>query len=85
MTPPPGSDVPTRPSDVPVWYELRIQGHLDEHWSTWFVGMALSRRDDGSTSLRGWVADQAALHGHLAKVRDLGATLISVEVVDPSC
>jgi len=67
---------------TPVYYELRIEGHLDEHWSTWFDGMALIHDDDGTTSLRGLMADQAALHGLLAKVRDLGTTLISVEVID---
>ncbi len=63
-------------------YELRVEGHLDEHWSTWFGGMSLIRDDDGTTTLRGLVTDQAALHGLLAKVRDLGITLISVEAVD---
>lgn len=67
---------------APVYYELRVENHLDEHWSTWFDGMALIREDDGTTTLRGLVADQAALHGLLAKVRDLGTTLISVEVTD---
>ncbi len=71
----------SRRSNAPVHYELRVQGHLDEHWSTWFDGMALVREDDGTTTLRGLVADQAALHGLLAKVRDLGTTLISVEVI----
>ncbi len=71
----------SRPPVAPVCYELRVAGHLDEHWSAWFDGMALVREDDGTTALRGSVADQAALHGHLAKVRDLGTTLISVEVI----
>ena len=66
----------------PALYELRVQGHLDESWSTWFGGMSLVRTDDGTTVLRGAVADQAALHGLIAKVRDLGTTLISVEVID---
>ena len=68
--------------DAPAHYELRVEGHLDEHWSTWFDGLAIVREDDGTTTLRGSVTDQAALHGHLAKVRDIGATLISVEVID---
>jgi len=68
--------------EVDVCYELRVEGHLDERWSTWFDGMALVHEDDGTTVLRGVVVDQAALHGHLAKVRDLGTTLISVEVID---
>lgn len=63
-------------------YELRIEGHLDEHWSTWFDGLTLTREDDGTTTLRGAVADQAELHGLLGKVRNLGATLISVNSID---
>jgi len=64
------------------YHELQIHGHLDDHWSTWFDGMVLVRGDDGTTSLRGLVADQAALHGLLARVRDLGPALIPVEVID---
>ena len=63
-------------------YELRIVGHLDEHWSTWFGDMDLTREDDGTTTLRGSVTDQAALHGLLAKVRDIAATLVSVTSTD---
>ena len=63
---------------APAHYELRIKGHLDEHWSAWFGGMTLVREDDGTTTLRGAVTDQAELHGLLVKVRDLGITLISV-------
>ena len=63
-------------------YELRIEGHLDERWSAWFGGLALVREDDGTTTLRGAVADQAELHGLLAKVRDLGTALILVKAVD---
>jgi hypothetical protein len=68
---------------APARYELRVEGHLDEHWSTWFGGMALTREADGTTTLRGVVTDQAELHGLLANVRDIGATLISVERADP--
>lgn len=63
-------------------YELRVEGHLDERWSAWFAGMCLVHQDDGTTTLRGRVADQAELHGVLARVRDLGLTLISVSVAD---
>jgi hypothetical protein len=66
----------------PTHYELRIEGHLDEHWSAWFGGLTLVRHDDGTTTLRGAVVDQAELHGLLAKVRDLGTTLISVTATD---
>lgn len=67
---------------APTHYELRIDGHLDERWSAWFGGMTLDRDDDGATTLRGAITDQAELHGLLAKVRDLGAILISVRTID---
>jgi hypothetical protein len=79
---PSGGLVISRRPNAPVYYELRVEGHLDEHWSTWFDGMALVHQDDGTTTLRGLVADQAALHGHLAKVRDLATPLISVKIID---
>ncbi len=66
------------PTGAPRRYELRIEGHLDQHWSTWFDGLAIVHQEDGTTVLRGVVTDQAELHGLLAKVRDLGATLLSV-------
>ena len=69
---------PPRGVSAPTVYELRLGGHVDEHWSTWFDGLAIIHQDDGTTTLRGAVADQAELHGLLARVRDLGATLISV-------
>jgi hypothetical protein len=65
-------------------YQLRVQGHLDQHWSTWF-GLDLSNEDDGTTTLSGVVADQSELHGLLAKVRDLGITLISVTPIPFGC
>jgi hypothetical protein len=76
----PGRFAVSRPAGAaaPRQYDVRIEGHLDPHWSTWFGGLALIAEDDGTTVLRGVVADQAELHGLLAKVRDLGATLISV-------
>jgi hypothetical protein len=67
---------------APIRYEIRVLGHLDPLWSTWFTGLALTQEDDGTTSLRGVVTDQAELHGLIAKVRDLGATLVSVVPVD---
>ena len=66
----------------PGRYELRVAGHLDDHWATCFPGFTLSHRDDGTTTLTGRVADQAELHGHLARVRDLAAPLISVTALD---
>lgn len=59
-------------------YELRIGGHLDQHWSTWFEGFILIHEDDGTSTLRGVVRDQSELHGLLNRVRDLGAPLLSV-------
>ena len=68
----------------PPGYRLRVDGHLDDHWSAWFGDLTLTHESDGTTSLSGLVSDQAELHGLLMKVRDLGVTLISVEVIDPS-
>jgi hypothetical protein len=63
-------------------YEIRIKGHLAARWATSFDGMTLSTTSDGATVLRGLVTDQAALHGLLRKVRDLGLPLISVTQID---
>jgi len=68
---------------APGGYRLRVNGHLDQHWSAWFDDLTLTRENDGTTSLSGAVTDQAELHGLLTKIRDLGITLISVEVIDP--
>ncbi len=68
----------------PAVYQLRIAGHLDHHWSPWIGDLTLTHEDDGTTSLTGVVSDQAALHGLLTKIRDLGVTLISVAVIDPA-
>lgn len=59
-------------------YEIRIAGHLSPHWMDWFDGLTITLEDDGNTLLSGPVADQAALHGLLKKVRDLGMPLVSV-------
>jgi hypothetical protein len=69
---------------LPVGYRLRVDGHLDDHWSASFGDLTLTQEDDGTTSLSGAVADQAQLHGLLTKIRDLGVTLISVEAIDPA-
>ena len=66
-------------SHAPGGYRLRVEGHLDDHWSAWFDDLILTRENDGTTSLSGPVTDQAALHGLLTKIRDLGILLISVE------
>jgi hypothetical protein len=65
------------------WYEIRIQGRIDDRWSTWLDELDLSRTDDGVTVLRGPVIDQAALHGLLTKLRDIGLPLLSVTRTDP--
>ncbi len=67
----------------PGWYEVRLQGRLDRRWSAWFDGMNLTTETDGTTVLCGPVMDQAALHGLLARLRDLGLPLISVTQVEP--
>ncbi len=59
-------------------YEIRLYGHLESRWAAWFDGLALRHDDDGTTTVSGAVADQAALHGLLQKVRDVGLPLISV-------
>src|SRR3954463_7536346 len=69
-------------ADEPGRYEIRIQGHLENHWAAWFDGLILTYRSDGTTVLHGLVTDQAALHGLLHKVRDVGLPLISVTRVD---
>ena len=63
-------------------YEIRLAGHLDAHWATWFDGLAVSHQGDGTTVIRGSVADQSALHGLLQRVRDLGLPLVSVTRVE---
>jgi hypothetical protein len=67
----------------PGVYEIRLKGHLDAKWADWFDGLTITRADNGETFLRGPVVDQAALHGVLRKVRDLGLPLVSVNQIDP--
>jgi hypothetical protein len=67
---------------APSAYRLRVEGHLDQHWSPWFGDLTLTHEDDGTTTLAGPIADQAQLHGLLTKIRDLNLTLIAAEVVD---
>ena len=64
-------------------YEIRLQGRLDARWATWFDAATLTTESDGTTVLRAQVADQAALHGLLQKVRDMGLPLISLTHLDP--
>jgi hypothetical protein len=76
--------VPTVPkmSDEPQAYEIRVRGVLDDCWTAWFEGMRLHHDEAGETIIAGPVADQAALHGLLAKIRDLGLALVSVIRID---
>jgi hypothetical protein len=66
-----------------VQYEIRVNGHLGTRWAAWFEGLAVVRESDGTTVLRGSVVDQAALHGLLQKLRDVGTPLISLTQVPP--
>lgn len=75
--------ISTGHQDNPGRYQIRLQGHLDSHWATWFDGLTLTTESDGTTIIAGPVADQAALHGLLQKVRDVGLPLVSVTSVDP--
>jgi hypothetical protein len=67
------------PGPLPTAYVIRVDGHLDQHWSQWFGDLTLAQESDGTTSLSGVLADQAELHGLLTRIRDLGVTLVSVE------
>ena len=73
----------TKDHGKPGLYEIRIKGHLDARWEDRFEGMTITLEDDGNTLLSGPVADQAALHGLLKRVRDLGMPLVSVSPVEP--
>jgi hypothetical protein len=75
--------IPKNDPDQPVIYEIRIKGHLGHQWADWFGGLTITLEDNGNTLLTGPVVDQAALHGLLKKVRDLGMPLISVTGVEP--
>ncbi len=77
MTPPPANLNP------PLMYQIRIKGHLGLQWSDWFDCLTITQTEDGDTLLTGPVLDQAALHGLLTKVRDLGLPLVSVNRLDP--
>lgn len=67
----------------PIIYQIRIKGHLGRQWSDWFEGLSITQEEDGDTLLTGPVVDDAALHGLLKKVRDLGIPLLSVNSVEP--
>jgi hypothetical protein len=63
-------------------YQIRVRGILDRKWSDWFGGMDINAYDNGDTLMTGPVVDQAALHGLLHKIRDLGMPLLSVNIVE---
>src|SRR5687768_9588444 len=69
--------------DEPMVYQIRIKGHLGAQWADWFGGLTITLEDNSETLLAGPVLDQAALHGLLKRVRDLGIPLISVIRVEP--
>jgi len=71
-------------SSQPKIYQIRLRGHLGLQWTEWFWGMSIKPEDNGDTLLTGPVVDQAALHGLLRKVRDLGMPLVSVNLVENS-
>jgi hypothetical protein len=77
--PNPGTDL-----DPPSTYLIRIKGRLEPRWSAWFEGLTVIPEANGDTLLRGPVVDQAALHGLLTRVRDLGLPLLSVDRIDDS-
>jgi hypothetical protein len=75
--------IPKTDPSQPMVYQIRIKGHLGREWTDWFGGMTITLEDNGDTLLTGPVVDQAALHGLLKKVRDLGMPLVSVSPVEP--
>ena len=68
----------------PVFYQIRVEGHIEDSWSSWFEGMAIRHEESGETILVGTLADQAALHGVLMRIRDLGLSLVEVKRIENS-
>lgn len=74
---------PHQAYDRPALYQIVLQGHLSSQWSDWFAGFTLTPDERGYTTLVGLVTDQAALHGVLKRIRDLGIPLMSVNRLEP--
>ena len=68
---------------MPTYY-IKVKGHLDRHWAAWFDGLTVTNQENGEALLHGLLTDQAALHGVLIKVRDLGLPLLAVSLVAPN-
>ena len=75
--------IPNTEPGQPAVYQVRIKGHLGREWTDWFGGLSITLEDNGETLLTGALVDQAALHGLLRQVRDLGMPLLSVNRVQP--
>jgi hypothetical protein len=71
-------------STAPTTYAIRVNGHLDDHWSAWLGGLQMTRDADGATTVTVQAADQAQLHGVLAGLRDIGAVIIGLRTTGPS-
>ena len=74
---------PQPDANLSTIYQIRVKSHLGSDWTDWFEGLTITREENGDTLLTGPVVDQAALHGLLRKVRDLGMFLISVNCLEP--
>ena len=88
MTSQPQAGRPSSQRSGPVpalTYEVRVEGHLDDHWSGWLGELTITRHHDGTSTLAGPVADQAQLHGVLARLRDIGVTLLSLKAIEAAC
>jgi hypothetical protein len=83
MTTTPPEDAKPGVAWPPGIYQVRISGHLDDHWADWLSGHTLSRNDDGTTTLTIPAIDQAQLHGVLGRIRDIGVTLLALHLIGP--
>ena len=69
-------------TDMPTYYDIRLKGHLDDHWSAWFDNLTIRNEANGEMVLHGPLADQAALHGVLMRIRDLSLPLLAISAVE---